>query len=493
MPTSPSGISPMRSRAAAGLVAMAALAACAPSRPAGPPAPLASPIDTLAIRAHTFFLADDMLLGRGTGTPGADLAALYIESQCRALGLRPLEGSYRQPVPLDEVTFLPASTRLAVDGQRFTWFEEFLVTGGTPAALRGFTGAAAIVGSADDVRQAGDRLPRLDGRVAVIAGAARPDVAAILARQGAVGIMQVVGDPEGYRAYAASRGRTMIMHRDTAVASSPHPDLPAVLVGPSVLPALRTPGAVIDLVVTFDRHPIRAENVACLLPGTDPARRDTVIAFAAHHDHLGVSVPDAAGDAIYNGFSDNAAGVAMLLSIAEALRQTPAGGLAYGTLFLFFTAEERGLFGSDYFVARPAWPLERIRAVINLDAGAPPARPWAWQVAGGEETPLGALVRDVAAEYGWGVTLSPARPISDYYPFARMGVPAVLLIPGSAPYQGLSADSSQALRRRWDRYHQPADAYHDDFPFSGLQRYAEFALRIAEALDTGSRRRPPPR
>jgi hypothetical protein len=485
MPTSPSRISPTR------LVAVAAvLAACAPPRPAAPPAPLTSPIDTLAIRAHTFFLADDLLLGRGTGTPGADVAALYIEAQCRALGLRPLDGGYRLPVPLDEVAFAPEDTWLEVDGRRFRWFEDFLVTGGTPDALHGFTGPAAVVGSAEDVRQAGDRLPRLDGRVAVIAGVARADVAAILARQGAVGIVQVVGDTEGYRTYTASRGRTMTMHRDGAITSSFHPDLPAVLVGPAVLQGLRSPEARIEVRVAHDRRPIRAENVACLLPGTDRARRDTVIAFSAHHDHLGVSVPDAAGDSIYNGFSDNAAGVAMLLAIADALRHAPGGGLAYGTLFLFFTAEERGLFGSDYFVARPAWPLERIRAVINLDAGAPPARPWAWRVAGGEGTPLGALARDVAAERGWGVTLSPATPNSDYYPFARMGVPAIFLIPGSAPYQGLSADSSQALRRRWDRYHQPADAYYEDFPFSGLQRYAEFALRIAEALD-GGRRRPP--
>jgi hypothetical protein len=67
-------------------------------------------------------------------------------------------------------------------------------------------------------------------------------------------------------------------------------------------------------------------------------------------------------------------------------------------------------------------------------------------------------------------------------------VPAVFLIPGAAPYQGLSADSSQALRRRWDRYHQPGDAYDEAFPFTGLQRYAEFALLIAEAL--GGARRP---
>lgn len=475
------------------VVAVAALSTgCAPPRPPGPAAPPASAVDTLGLRARTFFLADDLLLGRATGTPGADVAALFIEAQCRALGLRAPDGGYRLPVPLDEIAFRPDETRLAIGDERFRWFQDFLVTGGTPAALRGFRGPAAIVGSAEDVRRDRDRLPVLEGRVAVIGGVARADVAAILVQRGAVGIVQVVGDAEGYRAYAASRGRTLMMHRDSAVTSSFHPNVPAVLVGPAALAALQVGGATVDLGVAFDRRPIGAHNVACLLPGTDRVRGDTVVAFTAHYDHLGVSVPDADGDSIYNGFSDNAAGVAMLLGIADALRRSPEGGLAYGALFLFFTGEERGLFGSDYFVARPAWPLGRIRAVINLDAGAPPAPPWAWRVAGGENTPLGALARDVAAERGWGVTLSSAVPNSDYYPFARVGVPSVFLIPGSAPYEGLSADSSQALRQRWDRYHQAADRYHEAFPSAGLQRYAEFALRLAEALD-GRPRRPPPR
>ena len=60
---------------------------------------------------------------------------------------------------------------------------------------------------------------------------------------------------------------------------------------------------------------------------------------------------------------------------------------------------------------------------------------------------------------------------------------AIFIIPGSAPYQGLSADSSKALRRRWDHYHEPADEWAQDFPFSGLGRYAEYAFLVARALD----------
>jgi hypothetical protein len=62
-------------------------------------------------------------------------------------------------------------------------------------------------------------------------------------------------------------------------------------------------------------------------------------------------------------------------------------------------------------------------------------------------------------------------------------VPAIFIVPGSAPYQGLSADSSQALRRRWDHYHEADDEWAVDFPFAGLGRYAEYAYYIARAID----------
>jgi hypothetical protein len=471
-----------------GGIALVLLGAIACAPPARPPAPRASAIDTLPMRAHAFFLAHDLLLGRGTGTPGAEVAALYIEAQCRARGLRPVGATYTHPVPLDHVVPRPAATSLRVGDRQFTVARDFLITGGTPAGLTGFAGAAVAVGSADTIRRHPDALPALDGAVAVVPGVVRADVAALLARRGAIGIVQVVDDPETYELYAASRGTTLTVLRE-AVPSSFFGELPSVIAGPAVAAALGQRGVRIELAAAFDRSPIPAANVACLLPGVDAGRRDTAIVFTAHFDHLGVSLPDTAGDSIYNGFSDNAAGVAMLFAIADAMRRRPEGGLRYSVLFLFLTGEERGLLGSDYFVARPPYPLERMRALINLDAGAPPAPPWTWRLAGGEDNPLGDLARDVASAQGWSATVSAATANSDYFPFARMGVPAVFIVPGPAPYQGLSADSSQALRRRWDHYHLPADRYDDAFPFRGLQRYAEYALSIAEAVDGPARAR----
>lgn len=469
-----------------------AASACAP-RAVPAPAPAPARIDTMALRAHTSFLADDLLAGRGTGTPGAELAALYIEAQCRLLGLRPAgtDGGYRQDVPLEELVPVEAETRLTVGDAVFAVGRDFLITAGVPSALRGFRGPAVPLGTADDIRRQPAALPPLNGRVAVTEGVVRADLAAALAERGAVAIVQLVADPAMFDLYAASRGPALTVLRDPGTASSFYPAIPSVIAGPAVVTALvRAAGAApeIALSAAFDRRPLAAHNVACLLPGHDAARRDSVIALTAHYDHLGISLPDASGDSVYNGFSDNAGGVAMLLAIADALRASPAGP-RHSTLFLFFAAEERGLLGSDHYVAHPTVPLDRFRAVINLDAGAPPARSWSWRLEGGSDNPLGDLARDVAAARGWSTTVSRATPNSDHFPFARAGIPAVFIIPGPAPYEGLSADSTQALRRRWDRYHQPADAYYEDFPFTGLQRYAEFALGVVEAADRTPLRR----
>jgi Zn-dependent M28 family amino/carboxypeptidase len=245
-------------------------------------------------------------------------------------------------------------------------------------------------------------------------------------------------------------------------------------------------GSELALEIDLSSRAFDAANVACLLPGNDPTASDTVIAFTAHYDHLGVGVPDSSGDAIYNGFSDNAAGVAMLLAIAQAMTQDSTNHLRHSVLFLFLAGEERGLLGSDYYVSNPLWPLERTEATINIDAGAPPGLLVSWRLAGVDSSGLGRLAIAVAANRGWTVSTSPPRANSDYYPFVREGVPAVFVIPGPEPYEGLTADSTAALRRRWDHYHRPGDHWTDDFPFAGMARYAEYAYSIAAAVDTSS-------
>ncbi|MGH7574447.1 MAG: M28 family peptidase, partial [Longimicrobiales bacterium] len=282
------------------------------------------------------------------------------------------------------------------------------------------------------------------------------------------------------------------------------PELPVVLVGPAVLRALlgdaRLPPGALEagpiaptplgrtvsghVAATVEDAP--TTNVAGYIPGSDAALRDEFIAFTAHYDHLGIGAPDAGGDSIYNGFSDNAAGVAMLLAIAETMRAAPPDR---SVLFLFFAAEERGLLGSTYYTTRPLVPLERTAAVINLDAGAPPAPPVSWRIAG-DSIGLGPLARDVAASHGWTATLSGASPNTDYWPFLTRGVPAIFIVPGNE-WEGVSAEGREVLRERWDHYHQPSDEWSAEFPFRGVARYADFALEVGRAAAQRSFAPPP--
>ncbi|HSK19423.1 MAG TPA: M28 family peptidase [Longimicrobiales bacterium] len=466
-------------------------------------APNAVAIDTLSIRAHTRFLADDELAGRGTGTVGERLAAVYIASQLERLGLESLgdDASFMLPIPLRQASIDP-STRVTITTDAgpavFRSGRDFIVNTGGAGAFRDFEGRAHFLGQPEHAAARVTRAPSLDGSVAVILGSlggSAVELVPALIDAGVTGIVLLEADTARYDLYMRSRGA--VRYFVDAEVDDPvwQPALPVLIAGPSMTETLLAGAAITENVVQTDAGPgidldrrvtavIRADisdvpaaNVAAVLPGSDAALRDEYVVYTAHYDHLGISTPDAAGDSIYNGFSDNAAGVAMLLAIAEAMRDAPP---ARSVAFLFFTGEERGLLGSAYMAAAPPIPLERIRALINLDAGAPPAPPMNWRIAGGADLPLGALAADIAARNGWSAALSAASPNSDYWPFLQRGVPAIFIIPGDQ-WENTSPEQRDALRQRWDRYHQAGDHWHPHFPFSGLERYASFALAVGRA------------
>ena len=503
----------MTIRRLAQLALAALLAACA--RPAAAPSPrpaTLAAIDSMALRAHTYVLAHDLLEGRGTGRRGADIAALYLATEAERLGLRGagLNGGFFQPVPLIEATIDSLRTRLVLTGpegrEEFAYGTGFIPNVGTGRTLVPFAGEPVYVGSAQDVLAAHDQLPPLAGRIILLAGVfgAEGVAADTLRMRGASGVIHLVGDDERYRLYVRSRGPSrMFIAEEVGAVSSFIPDIPAVIASPGLerallagLPGAGVPtghferpivlaGRRIEVSVGITTRPLPARNVAALLPGTDALLADEVIVYTAHYDHLGLSTPDERGDSIYNGFSDDAAGAAMLLAIAKAMQSEPRP--ARSVLFLFLTGEERGLLGSDYYAAHPLFPPARTAAGINLDAGAPPAPGVSWRIAGGGLSTLGSVAIDVAHRAGWEAQVAPASPNSDYFPLLRIGVPAVFLVPGPGAFEGMTTEASNALRRRWDHYHQPGDHWFRDFPFSGLVRYADYAYRLGLAVASGQR------
>lgn len=465
------------------------LLALAPAAAAG------QQIDTLALRAHTRFLADDALQGRGTGTAGERTAALYIETELMRLGLHGLgpNNSYRQPVPIRRGIIDHARSDLTLtrggDTRRFTHDDDFIYNTGAPQAFREFSGNAVFLGTPEHALTA--RI-NLQGRVVVLTGT--PGAAAMRLlpewkRQGVTGLIVLVPDSAQFALYTRSRGDARYFVDAPVDDPIWQPDLPVVLAGPRPtrfliervqdrLRGLSAPafepvdlGTAVRTTIDMRIESAAGDNLVGIVRGTDPALRDEFILYTAHYDHLGISTPER-GDSIYNGFSDNAAGVAMLLGIAqEFVKNPPRRSVA----FAFFTGEERGLLGSTYWASHPPIPNDRIAAVINLDAGAPPAPPVEWRIAGGATSSLGSVVEAVGKRHGWSVILGDPSPNSDYWPFLARGIPAIFIIPGNR-WENLSDAQRDALREKWDRYHRADDEWHADFPFSGLRRYAEIAL-----------------
>lgn len=111
-----------------------------------------------------------------------------------------------------------------------------------------------------------------------------------------------------------------------------------------------------------------AMNVAGFIRGSDPKLRDQYVVLGAHYDHLGMGGPFALDSvhAIHYGADDNGSGTTGLLEIAEHLAQTHARPKR-SILFLSFSGEEEGLFGSDYFANHPLVQLEQVQAMLNMD------------------------------------------------------------------------------------------------------------------------------
>jgi Zn-dependent M28 family amino/carboxypeptidase len=233
-----------------------------------------------------------------------------------------------------------------------------------------------------------------------------------------------------------------------------------------------------------DARVITSHNVAGRLPGrTHP---DESVIYSAHWDHLGVGLPDARGDRIYNGAVDNATGIASLLELARAFAQGPRPERSI--LFLAVTAEEKGLLGSEYYAANPLYPLGKTAGVINMDALGVygPARNFS--ISGAAK--LGLLDDLVAEGRRRGRTFMPEpHPEnggfyrSDHFSFAKRGVPAVSFEAGNDLVSG-GAERGEMLSKAYTaaRYHQPADEWSADWDLSGMAQDLSMLYAVGSRL-----------
>lgn len=160
-----------------------------------------------------------------------------------------------------------------------------------------------------------------------------------------------------------------------------------------------------------------------MVEGSDPKLKDEYIIYSAHYDHVGIGKPNAQNDSIYNGARDNAVGTVTVLSAAKSIAKRPTKRSA---LFILFTAEEKGLLGSRWYVENPVIPLNQMVFCFNSDNGGYNDTSLA-TVVGLNRTTEGDLIRKAVGEFGLKAIDDPVGGFfnrSDNVHFARKGIPA---------------------------------------------------------------------
>ncbi len=500
----------------------------------------AAQINEPVYRALVAELASDAFEGRAPGSPGEARTVEFLEREFQELGLRPANGaSFRQEVPLVEITAVPADARLSFEiaGQRL----DLALADDMVVGTRRVQPASSVADS--DVVFVGYGIVAPEYGWNDYAGLdMRGKTALILVNDPGF----ATEDPELFRGRtmtyygrwtykfeeAARQGAAaaIIIH-DTAPAAYPWAVVRNGWTGPQFY-LERADGnagrSAIEGWITLDRarellalagedlnalsiaarqrgfRPVplsaradagvrnlirraKSPNVAAVMPGT--TRPDEYVIYVAHWDHLGRALA-LGGDTIFNGAQDNATGVAGILAIARAFRSL-APPPERSILFLSVTAEESGLIGSEFYAANPLVPLEKTAAVINIDSLAPLGRARDLQVIGFGASELEDLLAEAAAAQGR-VLAPDASPEagyfyrSDHVNLAKVGVPA-LYIKSGTELRGQPAGEGQ---RRVDAYfntdyHKQTDDYREGWDVAGSIEDLTLLFEVGSTVASG--------
>ena len=229
---------------------------------------------------------------------------------------------------------------------------------------------------------------------------------------------------------------------------------------------------------------ITSRNVVGIVPGK--GHPDETVIYSAHWDHLGIGRPDANGDNIYNGATDNATGISHLIEQARAFARGPQPDRS--VVFLAVTAEEKGLLGSEYYAANPLYPLGKTVGVLNTDSMGVWGPAKNFSISGTAK--LGLLDALVAEGKREGRYFTPdPHPESggfyrsDHFTMAKTGVPAVSFRSGNDLVNG-GTTRGEALAKDYTekRYHQPDDEFNPQWDFRGMAQDAQLLHMVGEHL-----------
>lgn len=524
-------------RTVLGVALAAIVSACAGSSPTPPPATdsLDGPemgsalaaIQGSQIKQHMSVLADDRLEGRGLGSAGYDEALAYVETTLKSFGLQPAgqQGGFHQRVPLRNSIVTEgtssmtvrsgAKTKTLVYGKDYLLGADLLrsevsiadapvvfVGYGVSAPTLGYddyaagvdvkgkvvaylSGAPAMLPSNERAYHSSGAVKEVDaakrGAIGTISFTSpddprfRWDVSVATGKQGGFAWMDVQGKPN--RGDASLRGSASLNHSgvEALFAGAPQPPTTVFAAAAKSTPQAFDLTTRVSLVTHSTHRDVESANLVARLEGSDPVLKDEHVVYIAHVDHFGRGLA-MNGDDIYNGAHDNASGVAIVLEVARAYSTLPTRPRR-SVLFLFVTAEERGLLGSDYFARNPTVPPGGIVADFTLDM------PFLYHPLldivpyGAQHSTLVTPVTRAAQHLGLAIAADPIPEQvlfirSDHFSFVRQGVPSLFIKSGFLTGDPARDGGKINAAYRRDVYHKPIDDMSQAFDFDAGAQHA---------------------
>jgi len=487
--------------------------------------PTANHFDGKTWWSHVKILADDKMEGRETGSEGLRKAEQYIVQQLTEAGLEPAgTNGYYQPLKFISRQIIEKESTAA------------LVRNGAEEPLSLSEDAyfsTRVDLSPDEVKAPlvfvgyGLKIPEknyddfagldLKGKIAVLLSGSGSDIPAALAshyqsagerwkalrQAGAIGVISIPNpasmdipwsrialnrahpqmELEGSEFHETAGEKIALIFNpakaEKLFAGSGHSFQEIAALGKDRKPLPHFPLAVsLKARARVQTTKIDSSNLVAKMPGSDPKLNNEYVVLSAHVDHIGIGEP-INGDRIYNGAMDDGSGSALLLDMAESFKNHPEK-IRRSILFVFVTAEEKGLLGSKYFAAHPTVDAKSIIADINVDMFLPIVPLKVLRVQGLTDSDLGDQARQVAQARGVRVQPDP-EPLrnlfirSDQYSFIRHGIPALIMDVGFDP-----GSPEQKTFKDWltNRYHAPSDDVDQPVDLQAAALYEEIVREL---------------
>jgi hypothetical protein len=410
------------------------------------------------LQTHINFLADDKLEGRRAGSEGERKASAYIIDEFTKAGIaaKGENNTYLQEFEINDGRFVNPSSHFIINGNDFELNKEFFPLACCPNQSLEATSALALQEGGEpwffdlkDLLEKNKNNPHFDLDDAIKTKTNE------VKKKGCTALCL----------YNSSNIEDELKFEGKAKAETA--PIPVVYISKAAKNKyLKDETATLDikLKILVEEKKRYGHNVIGFL---NNGAASTVI-LGAHYDHLGYGEDHGSlytGEpAIHNGADDNASGTAALIELSKTLKASKFKNNNY--LFISFSGEELGLFGSKYFTDHPTINLSSVDYMINMD-----------MVGRLNDSTHGLTIGGYGTSPAWGETISSSDKFftikfdssgtgpSDHTSFYRKDIPVLFF------FTGLHSD-----------YHKPTDDA-DKINYTGELMVMKYILKAIEAND----------